>query len=189
VPEDRRQDDSLAVSVRDLCRGGREEDAYARIVDGTADGLYRFLRRFLRDEEAAREVFQETYLRVFRSLGTFRGEARLMTWVLAIGRNQALNHQRRVKTRREDPLPEEPPVARGSGAAGVEAGVLSRSLAVAVESLPAPEREAVLLFYGEDRTVAEVSSLTGRPPNTVKSDLLRARRRLREALEDEDPSP
>jgi RNA polymerase sigma-70 factor (ECF subfamily) len=189
VPEDRPQDGSLAVTDRHLCREGREEEAYAQVVEATADGLYRFLRRFLRDEEAAREVFQETYLRVFRSLGTFRGEARLMTWVLAIGRNQALNHQRRRKTRREDPLPEEPLPARGSGVPGVETGALSRSLAGAVESLPAPEREAVLLFYGEDRSVTEVSSLTGRPPNTVKSDLLRARRRLREALGDGDPAP
>jgi RNA polymerase sigma-70 factor (ECF subfamily) len=181
VPEDRRADSDLAEDVRSLCRSGRGEEAYTRLVEATADPLYRFLRRFLRDEEAAREVFQETYLRVFRSLDTFRGEARLTTWVLAIGRNQALNHLRRVKTRREDPLPEEPLPATRPGSRG-EGSVLTRSLAGAVERLPAPERDAVLLFYGEDRSVAEISSLVGRPANTVKSDLLRARNRLREAL-------
>jgi len=187
VPEDRRPEDSLAADIRSLCRAGRGEEAYARVVEATADSLYRFLRRYLRDEEVTREVFQETYLRVFRSLETFRGEARLTTWVLAIGRNQALNHQRRVKTRKEDPLPEEPLLAP-VGAHDGGSPILTRSLTGAVESLPAPEREAVLLFYGEDRSVAEVASLTGRPANTVKSDLLRARRRLRAALGTEGPS-
>lgn len=181
VPEDRRPDSELATEIRRLCRAGREEEAYARLVEATADPLYRFLRRFLRDDEAAREVFQETFLRVFRAIDTYRGEARLTTWVLAIGRNQALNHQRRVKTRREDPLPEEPHPPAGSRTGG-EGSVLTRSVGAAVEGLPAPEREAVLLFYGEDRSVAEIASLTGRPANTVKSDLLRARRRLRDAL-------
>jgi len=187
VPEDRRPEDSLAADIRSLCRAGRGEEAYTRVVEATADSLYRFLRRYLRDEEIAREVFQETYLRVFRSLETFRGEARLTTWVLAIGRNQALNHQRRVKTRKEDPLPEAP-LPAPVGAGGGPSGILTRSLSGAVESLPAPEREAVLLFYGEDRSVAEVANLTGRPANTVKSDLLRARRRLRAALGTEGPA-
>lgn len=158
-------------------------------METTQDSLYRFLRHLLRDEDAAREVFQDTYVRVFSALGGFRGEASLTTWVLTVGRNTALNRIRKRKPEQRgvslDDLGEGGlgPAATGDPGREPEA---TRSVTAAVESLPAAQREAVLLYYGEDRSVAEIASLTGRAENTVKSDLLRARRRLRELLGDAD---
>jgi RNA polymerase sigma-70 factor (ECF subfamily) len=153
-------------------------------VEETQDSLYRFLRHMLRDEEAAREVFQDTYIRVLRALGSFRGDASLTTWVLTIGRNVALNRIRRARGKEDrnvslDELQETVP------AAVLEPGdpPATRSLIAAVDGLPANQREAVLLYYVEDRPVAEIAKMTGRTPNTIKSDLLRARKRLRKELE------
>ena len=58
-----------------LLAAGDREGAYARVVAETQDSLYRFLLHMLRDPEATREVFQDTYLRVFKALPGFRGEA------------------------------------------------------------------------------------------------------------------
>lgn len=176
-------------AVLDRLRSGDRDGAYRDVVETTQDSLYRYLRHLLRDEEAARDVFQDTYVRVFAALGGYRGEASLTTWVLTVGRNTALNRIRKEKGNRRavslDELGE-----GGLGAAGASdparEPVATRSVLAAVESLPAAQREAVLLYYGEDRSVTEIAGLTGRTENTVKSDLLRARRRLRELLEESE---
>jgi RNA polymerase sigma-70 factor (ECF subfamily) len=176
--------DEEQPTVRALLEGGDVESAYARVVEATQDSLYRFLRHMLRDEEAAREVFQDTYLRVFRALGSFRGEASLTTWVLTIGRNTALNRIRGRKGREDRTGSLDDPNAYHPEAStpAVEPA-MTRTVTAALDALPEAQREAVLLFYGEDLPLAEVAELTGRPVNTVKSDLLRARKRLREILE------
>jgi RNA polymerase sigma-70 factor (ECF subfamily) len=177
--------EDTAPTLQALLDAGDLEGAYALVVDATQDSLYRFLRHMLRDEEAAREVFQDTYIRVFRALAGFRGEATLTTWVLTIGRNTALNRHRRMKTReaRTESLDDSETSAHEPWIAPDEpAG--TRSVLAAVDSLPEAQREAVLLFYGDDLPITEVAALTGRPVNTIKSDLLRARARLREMLED-----
>lgn len=176
--------DEEQPSLRALLDGGDVGTAYARVVETTQDSLYRFLRHMLRDDEAAREVFQDTYLRVFRGLGSFRGEASLTTWVLTIGRNTALNRIRGRKGREDRTASLDDPDAYHLEAS-VEAAEprVTRSVTAAIETLPEPQREAVLLFYGEDLPLAEVAALTGRPVNTVKSDLSRARKRLRDLLE------
>ena len=61
--------------------------------------------------------------------------------------------------------------------------IATRSLVAALDALPEAQREAVVLYYVEDRPVAEIARVTGRAENTIKSDLRRARTRLRETLE------
>jgi RNA polymerase sigma factor (sigma-70 family) len=179
-----RQDGPQAVTqqVRRQWASGDHRGAYALAVQSTQDSLYRFLVHLLRDEEEAREVFQDTYVRVYRGLDGFRGEASLTTWVLRIGRNQAWTRRRGSKTRQarevsleafklDPPAREEPD---------------RRELDHALARLPGVQREAVLLFYLEGLSVEEVARTTGRPANTIKSDLLRARAKLREHLQRTD---
>ncbi len=175
------------TSLDELLAAGDRDGAYARVVAETQDSLFRFLMHLLRNEEAAREVFQETYLKVFRALDGFRGEARLTTWVLTIGRNTALNRirSRRSREDRTDSLDDETRRPGWEPATAAEEPVATRSVTAALDRLPEAQREAVLLFYGEDLPLAEVARMTGRPANTVKSDLRRARARLRELLDDE----
>lgn len=71
----------------------------------------------LRNEEATEDLFQDTYLKAFQALGSFRGEARLTAWMLSIARNVALNRLRRGKLEaRWNVVSDEP--ARGGGSAG-----------------------------------------------------------------------
>jgi RNA polymerase sigma-70 factor (ECF subfamily) len=160
-------------------------------VEATHSSLFRFLKYTLRDEEAARDVFQETFLRVFRGLGTFRWETGLTAWVLTIGRNLALNRIRgeTLRGRRTAPLdPEDHALAEpADGPGDREDALASRSLRRAVAALPDAQREAVLLYYLEDLSLGEIAAVTGRPENTLKSDLLRARRSLRRVLGEREP--
>lgn len=143
--------------------------------------MYRYLKAMVRDEDLARDLTQDTFVRAFRSLAGFRGDARLTTWVLAIARNVALNRARRRRLEERwhvvtDALPE---VADPRSAEDSRDPLLLDALA----ALPAAQREATALYYLEDLDVESVARLTGRPANTVKSDLRRARVALRAALE------
>jgi RNA polymerase sigma-70 factor (ECF subfamily) len=155
---------------------------YDRVVRETADSLYRYLRYLLHDEEAAREVFQETYLRVFRALEGFRGESSVTTWVLTIGRNLVMNRRRSETLRTRWQGPWEASLDAPSTTDAADEAAERRLLLDAMASLPEPQREAVFLHYVEDRSVNDIAAATGRPVNTVKSDLMRARARLRETL-------
>ena len=171
--------------ILELLRAGRRDAAYTQVVEATQTSLYRFLRHMLRNEEDAQDVFQDTYIRVFRSLDRFRGESSLMTWVLTIGRNTALNRIRSRKAKEDRTLSLDG--VDHDGFHPVEdprETVATRSLEDAVAALPESQREAVWLYYVQDLPLAEIASLTGRPVNTLKSDLLRARTRLREVLDD-----
>ncbi len=180
-----------AAGIAARVAAGEREAAYAQVVEATKDSLFRFLLRMLRNEEEARDVFQDTYIRVFKALHTFRGDSSLTTWVLTVGRNTALNRIRSRKAKDGRHVPMEDPDGNGSHEPFQDARepAATRSLESAVASLPETQREAVWLFYVEDVPLQEIASLTGRPVNTIKSDLMRARARLRQDLTDPEPRP
>lgn len=169
-----------AESVRALWKAGRVEEARAILVKATEQSVYRFLKAMVRDEDVAQDLAQDTFVRAFQSLGGFRGEARLTTWILTIARNLAFNRARRMKLERRwhvvtDELPDVP-----DHRAVVDRG--EPRLMAALAELPSSQREAVIFYYVEDLGISEVARLTGRPPNTIKSDLHRAREAMRAAL-------
>ena len=177
--QDSRPDQSVTHQVRRQWASGDRKGAYALAVASTQDSLYRFLLHLLRNEDEAREVFQDTYLRVYRGLDGFRGDATLTTWVLRIGRNLAWNRHRRARTRQTF----ETSLEESNADAAAPEREWHGDLHAALAHLPEAQHEAVLLFYMEGFSVDEIAGITGRPPNTIKSDLLRARARLRERLE------
>lgn len=179
-----------ATDVRRLIQEGRVEEARLALVSATKDSVYRFLNHMLRNDSTVEDIFQDSYLRAFRALSLFRGESSLTTWMLSIARNTALNRVRRQRTERTWQVDvEAPPDMADPGAAAetlaLEARARSdRRLLAAMDSLSPAQREAVLLFYIEDRPIDEVARITRRTPNTIKSDLRRARLVLRSILDD-----
>lgn len=74
-----------------------DKNACAACVEAHAPGLYRLALRIVRDEAAAEDVVQETFLNAFRAIGSFDGRARLNTWLYRIAYNAALGHLRRAR--------------------------------------------------------------------------------------------
>ncbi len=179
-----------AADVRRLIQEGRVDEARLALVSATKDSVYRFLNHMLRNDSTVEDIFQDSYLRAFRALSLFRGESSLTTWMLSIARNTALNRVRRQRTERTWQVDvEAPPDMADPGAAAetlaLEARARSdRRLLAAMDRLSPAQREAVLLFYIEDRPIDEVARITRRTPNTIKSDLRRARLVLRSILDD-----
>jgi len=138
------------------------------------------------DGAAAEDIAQEAFLRAYRSLHRFRGDAKLSTWFYRILVNEVKRYQRWrwVRQRRAAESAEEPPDPRPM--AGDPA--LRQRVARAMARLSHGQREAFVLVHLEGFTVQEVADLTGRADGTIKSHLHRALRRLREQLADLDPS-
>ena len=134
------------------------------------------VRRFIVDETAVEDATQDTLVTVAQSVGTFRGEAKLTTWLHQIARNRAVDHLRRVRA--ADPLGDggrEPAPAPGT-AARMSSLVASReAVRQLLDELPERYRDAVTLRDVEGLPYAEVAIRLGRNLNTAKSHVARGR--------------
>lgn len=138
---------------------------------------------FVRDHAHAEDVAQEAFIRAYRSLGGFRGEAGFGTWLYRIVTNLALNRvkQRAARMSREVPLK----VAEGvphSVFEGTDADV-RRHIEKALHELPTLQRAVVILRHVEGLSTKQVSEILQCSEGTVKTHLFRGLRRLREKLE------
>jgi RNA polymerase sigma-70 factor (ECF subfamily) len=138
--------------------------------------------RFCRDRGRAEEMAQEAFLRAFRALRGWRGEAAFSTWLFAVATNVYRSELRRLPPRMV-PLdgvaePGDPRPADG----GLEDVDSDRAVRRAVLTLPPRYRDALLLFYFHDMDVATAARSLGLPEGTVKARLSRARAILRGKL-------
>jgi RNA polymerase sigma-70 factor (ECF subfamily) len=150
------------------------------------DAAYSLARYLSRDPTAAEDIAQEALLKALRNLDTLRGEVR--PWLLAIVRNAYFDWRRRADNRSvggpaaDVAFAETPDEAQETPeAALVRRGDVAQ-LRAAIETIPEPFREALVLRDLEEMSYREVSEITGVPLGTVMSRLSRARRMLAERM-------
>ena len=145
----------------------------------------------VRDASVAEDVAQETFVRVWKSLPSFRGESAFKTWLYRIASNVARTQLersgRQARVGSESLDDEDAPLRTGdvsSGAADVETTLAAReAINHALAQLPAELRVAVVLRDVEGLDYKEIAEVTGAPMGTVESRIFRARRRLRSLLQ------
>lgn len=182
------------VALLDRCRGG-DAEAFSRLVDLHEGMVYNLAARLLGDPEEARDLSQEVFLQVYRSLGGFRGTSSLRTWIYRIVVNQCRNRRRFWKRRRKDrslPIEELKPAEEmelSAGAGGcpspleaLERAERSRRVQEALLGLSFEHRAILLLREVEELSCAEIAGTLGLAEGTVKSRLSRAREALRTRL-------
>jgi RNA polymerase sigma-70 factor (ECF subfamily) len=153
------------------------------LYDAHAPRVYRLVFRLTGDADLAEEFTQETFIRAFRQLDRFRGDAALSTWLYRVAMSVTSNGMRKVKRfrKRETDLVEAEPIeACGHG---IEPDLRAR-LSRAIDELPEIYRTMVVMHDIEGYTHAEISGALGVPEGTCKTRLAHARVRLREALAD-----
>ena len=164
-----------------LVRQAADGDARAirALYDRYAPRVYAVVRRIAADDDLAQDYAQEAWIRAIRALPTFRGDARFSTWLHRIAVNAALQALRRSETRRkrEAPAPEEIPVPPGPGDA-----LLQRRLEQALDRLPEGMRRVLILHDVEGYTHEEIGDVLGVTSGTSKSQLFKARARMRQIL-------
>jgi RNA polymerase sigma-70 factor (ECF subfamily) len=171
-----------------------DESAFEAVVTRYQSRVFRLAWRLTASESDAADVLQETFLRVYRGIATFRGASRFGTWLYRIATNAALMHRRARARRPAEPLDRFLPCFDDDGrhaatpaelqtAAGVEQQIDRRRLAekalAAIDRLPDTYREAFVLRDLEEMTTAEVADVLGLDPAAVRQRVHRARMMLR----------
>jgi RNA polymerase sigma-70 factor (ECF subfamily) len=172
------------VDERELIARVRAGDGAAErtLYDAHVDRVYRLAYRLAGDDELAREFTQDTFVRAFERLDSFRGEAKLSTWLHAITTSVVLNGLRKVKRlRREMDLDDAAAISAGGRTAEPD---LKRRLAQAIDGLPHGYRTVFVMHDVEGYTHEEIGASLGIETGTSKAQLSRARAKLRDALAD-----
>lgn len=162
-------------------RGDRP--AFGELARRYYPGVIRVIYRLSGDPDLAQDIAQETFLRSWLRLASFRPGSSLRSWLYRIAVNAALDQLRRKP---DEPLDPErwtkPDPAFPDPQAALESGELSRTLARAVESLPRACRVVLVLREYGELSYAEIAAALDIPIGTVMSRLSSARERLRGEL-------
>ncbi len=146
--------------------------------------LRSFLYRYVRNEQDALDLAQETFVRVFRHRDQFRAGARFSTWMFQIAVNLARDQARRSQRRPTDALDAVPePATDSSVPADLERAESAAAVREAIASLSPDLREALILSEYEDLSHAEIGEVVGATPKAVETRLYRAREHLRKQLQ------
>jgi len=175
-----------AFLVRQVLGGNRE--AFRLLVVRHQRPLFRFLGLLGFAHDAAEDLAQQTFLRVYRSLGSFDPhQAKFTTWLFTIAKRLAANERQRAHHHREQPLGddaiEEAPPPSPDPAVTAER---TRRLSAAIAALPEALRTTFFLSQVNELTLDEVAAVEGCALGTVKSRIHRAREQLRAALAEEE---
>ena len=173
---DSRADELLAVR----CQLG-ERQAFDALIVRWHEPLWRYLRRLANSDDTARDLMQDTWLRVLRGIGRLREPASLRPWLFGIARRVAMDRLRYEYIRRPAEDVELDELAADETAAHDDPDLATLDAALA--ALPPMERETLTLFYLRELTLPEMAAMLEVPLGTVKSRLFRARQVLRRALE------
>ena len=161
--------------------------AFERLVREYQGLCWHVIDRMVRHPEDTRELCQEAFLRIHRTLHQYRGESALKSWVAQVAWSVAARHleRRRIPIAAPgDGLPLEDLVSDGfdlEAAASEEEAI--RHLHAAIETLPPLQRTVLALYHLEEVPITEIARITDLPEGTIKSHLFRARKRLRSRLE------
>jgi len=183
------------------CRRG-DAHAFARLVALHEGMVFNLAARLLGEPEEARDIAQEVFLQVYRTVGRFEGRSSLKTWIYRIVVNQCRNRQRWWRRRRKDrscpiealsPADEARLAEQGPRADSPEERLARRERSRAVQSallrLSFEHRAVLLLREVEELSCDEIAGTLGLPAGTVKSRLSRARDALRSALVEHGEDP
>lgn len=161
-----------------------DRSAFAALVQVHQGYLRKLLARACRGDQArADDLAQEAFIRAWRSLPGFRGEARFRTWLTRLAYS-ALAADLPGLPRADDAEPEDAPDSDFAPAADLRID-LDRAMA----ALSDAQRHALLLCYGSDLSHAEAAQVLGWPLGTLKTQVLRAKAKLRAQLTAWEPAP
>jgi len=176
-------------ALADAALAGRA-GAFEELVRAHQGLCWRVVERMVRHPEDTRELCQEVFLRIHRTLHQYRGESLLKSWVAQVAWSVALRHLEKKRIPLADAGDDDEGVSLleriGDGVdleAGMIDGQLHAHLHRAIDALPPLQRTLLTLYHLDELSIGEIAAMTGLAEGTIKSHLFRSRKRLREILE------
>jgi RNA polymerase sigma-70 factor (ECF subfamily) len=196
IPEEPRRLSGVDEFVLVRRAQGGDPEAFEALVRAYDQNVLRLALQVVRSREEARDLYQEAFLKVYRSLRSFRLEARFSTWLYRVVMNVCLDYLRRQHTRKEvqgpeseegqpeyfQSVPEERPVLDPERAA--HSKEIGRRVQAALERLNPRERMVFELKHYQGLKLRAIGELCKTSEQTVKNCLFRATQKLRTELGD-----
>ncbi|WP_262387069.1 sigma-70 family RNA polymerase sigma factor [Streptomyces sp. TRM49041] len=162
-----------------------EREAFRELVGVWHVPLWRYVRGMVDSPHLADDLAQEAWVAVMRGLPCLREPERFAPWLFTIARRTVADHLRQRYRASETPVEEveeaDAVVVADDGLGGV---LTTMEIEAGLSGLPPLEREVLILFHLQDLPLASCAEVLGVPPGTVKSRLHRARRMLRDILDE-----
>jgi RNA polymerase sigma-70 factor (ECF subfamily) len=182
----------IAISASYETRGeeemGPESTRYAfeDVAEELSGPLRRYLERLAGDRSTADDLLQDTLLKIARALPSFEGRSSVKTWAFTIATRVATDHFRRPQNRaRMIGIDETAPTLDAEADQNLVVDEMNSCVREVIDSLPEDYRTALVLHDLEGQTAAQVAEIAGCSVATAKIRIHRARRRLKEALDEE----
>src|SRR5258708_7562124 len=187
----------VSPQVDSLIRAAQagDQDAFEQLVRTYDQSVLRLAMNLLRSPEDARDVYQETFLRVYRNLDSFRFDCSFHTWLYRIATNLCLDQLRRRKVRREEPavlmtaegtldrmdaVPQER--ADGDPQRRLYSGQIRKRVKETLDQLTPRERMVFELRHYEGLRLRRIGEVLGTTEEAAKNCLFRATQKMRSAL-------
>jgi RNA polymerase sigma-70 factor (ECF subfamily) len=181
------QDDQLIASA---LQGNQK--AYEALLARHNRAIFHVVLKIVRNHEEAQDLVQETFMKAFNALASYRSEYRFSTWLYKIAANCAIDH---VRKKRIEALSLDKPIETRDGQVEYEVPDSSwdpeqdlvrkqklRSIDEAIESLPEKYREVIIYRHRDDKPYEEIARILRVPVGTVKARIFRARELLKKKL-------
>jgi RNA polymerase sigma factor (sigma-70 family) len=169
-----------------------KEIAYKLLLDRHKDAIFRLIVKIVHNQEEARDLVQETFMKAFGALSTYKSQYRFTTWLYKIAANNCIDFLRK---KRLNSLSLDQPLETKDGEVTIEladwtynpeADLASKqkslSIDVAINSLPHKYREVIVFRHKQDKSYEEIAQVLGIPVGTVKARIFRARELLKKKL-------
>lgn len=159
-----------------------QDGAWSILYRELGERVFRLIHRMTGDEDTARDLTHDTFVRAFERMDQYAGTGSVASWVFGIAANLARERARTFR-RRAELLERERPTVEGSAPDGAQRIETRMVLEAAVARLPEAQRTTLLLYEVDGYTHAEIGEMLGVAEGSSKARVSRAKARLRETLE------
>jgi RNA polymerase sigma factor (sigma-70 family) len=165
-----------------------EQALFAQLVHRYQQYVFTLVYRFTDSREDAEEISQDVFVKAYRSLADFRGEAKFSTWLYTVVRTSCITFLRKKRLQTTSLDNERNFLQLESKESGFKANVVEQKsrhamVNAAIHLLSPDDSQIITLFYKGEQSLEEIGQIMGLEPNTVKVKLHRARNRLKEKME------
>lgn len=177
------KDEQLVLIIRES-----DSELYSHIIKRYKSRLSRYLSRFISDPDELEDVLQDVFIKAYRNLYGFDVKRKFSSWIYRIAHNEAVNHIKKnskVKVSLDDveyKIVDEK-IDLGSK---IDKKILKKNIAMSLENIGFKYREALMLFFFEDKSYEEISDILRIPVNTVGTLILRGKKLLKKQLMEND---
>ncbi len=163
---------------------GREEKAFGLILDKYQERIYWHIRKIVHHHEDANDVLQNTFIKIWKGLSSFRGDSELFTWIYRIATNEALSFlkQKANKTGRNVEDPDMSLAASLQADEYFDGDEIQLKLQLAIEKLPDKQKLVFQMKYTEDMKYEQISEILQTSVGALKASFHHAVKKIKEEL-------